>query len=96
MINVDIRIEETDIKGAAFIESDKIKLAEMTYSIASPNLIIIDHTDVDDSLKGQGIGRKLLLKIIEKARSQNIKIIPLCPFAKSVFDKEESLQDVLN
>ena len=92
---MDIKIAETDTKGAAFIESDKIKIAEMTYSIASPNLIIIDHTAVDDSLKGQGIGRKLLLKIIEKARNQNIKIIPLCPFAKSVFAKEESLQDVL-
>ena len=92
---MDIKIEETDTKGVAFIETDNIKLAEMTYSIASPSLIIIDHTDVDDSLKGQGIGRKLLLKIIEKARNQNLKIIPLCPFAKSVFDKEESLQDVL-
>lgn len=67
----------------------------MTYSIASPNLIIIDHTDVGVSLKGQGVGKKLLLKIVEKARDQNIKIMPLCPFAKSVFDKEESLQDVL-
>lgn len=92
---MDIKIEETDTKGVAFIETDNIKLAEMTYSIASPSLIIIDHTDVDDSLKGQGIGRKLLLKIIEKARNQNFKIIPLCPFAKSVFNKEESLQDVL-
>lgn len=92
---MDIKIEETDTKGAAFIETDKIKLAEMTYSIASPNLIIIDHTDVGVSLKGQGVGKKLLLKIVEKARDQNIKIMPLCPFAKSVFDKEESLQDVL-
>ena len=92
---MDIKIEETDTNGAAFIETDKIKLAEMTYSIASPNLIIIDHTDVGVSLKGQGVGKKLLLKIVEKARDQNIKIMPLCPFAKSVFDKEESLQDVL-
>ena len=90
-----ISIENTDSKGAAFIESDNKRLAEMTYSIASPNLIIIDHTEVDESLKGQGIGRKLLLKIVERARNENIKIIPLCPFAKSVFDKEESLQDVL-
>jgi predicted GNAT family acetyltransferase len=59
---MDITIENTDSKGAAFIESDNKRLAEMTYSIASPNLIIIDHTEVDESLKGQGIGRKLLLK----------------------------------
>jgi predicted GNAT family acetyltransferase len=92
---VEIKIKENDKKGVAFIESAEKRLAEMTYSIASPKLIIIDHTEVDDSLRGQGIGRKLLSKIIEKARSENIKIIPLCPFAKSVFDKEKSLHDVL-
>jgi len=39
-----IQLEETSTKGAAFIEEDNKRLAEMTYSIASPTLIIIDHT----------------------------------------------------
>ena len=90
-----IKLEETNSKGAVFIESDNKRLAEMTYSIVSPSLIIIDHTDVDISLKGKGVGKALLHKIIEKARNESIKIIPLCPFAKSVFDKDISLQDVL-
>ena len=90
-----IQLEETSTKGAAFIEEDNKRLAEMTYSIASLTLIIIDHTEVDSSLQGKGAGKMLLMKIIEKARNSTIKIIPLCPFAKSVFDKDESLQDVL-
>lgn len=93
---MDIQREENETKGSVFIVLDNIKAAEMTYSIASPKLIIIDHTDVHDSLKGQGVGKKLLLKIVEEARMKNIKIIPLCPFAKSVFDKDKSLQDLLN
>jgi predicted GNAT family acetyltransferase len=50
---------------------------------------------VDSSLKGQGAGTKLLLSIVEKARKENFKILPLCPFARSVFDKHESIKDVL-
>ncbi|WP_392388795.1 GNAT family N-acetyltransferase [Flavobacterium piscinae] len=32
---------------------------------------------------------------VEMAREKNLKIIPLCPFAKSVFDKTEDFRDVL-
>lgn len=92
---MDIKITQTETKGAAFIQKETHLLAEMTFSIAGPELIIIDHTDVDASLKGQGVGKKLLLKIVEKAREENFKILPLCPFAKSLFDKDESLKDVL-
>jgi len=67
----------------------------MTYSIASSELIIIDHTMVDISLKGQGVGKKLLLSIVEKARKEDFKILPLCPFAKSLFNKLDDIKDVL-
>jgi predicted GNAT family acetyltransferase len=67
----------------------------MTISITPNSLWIIDHTEVDDSLKGQGIGKKLLLKIVEKARNSKVEILPLCPYAKHAFEKDESIQDVL-
>ena len=42
---------------------------------------------VSDALKGKGVGKILLEKIVELARKRKIKIMPLCPFVKSVFDK---------
>ncbi len=92
---MDIQLELKQNKGAAFLERDNKRLAEMSYSRATEKLIIIDHTEVDESLRGEGIGKKLLLKVIEMARKNDIKIMPLCPFAKSVFDKHEELRDVL-
>ncbi|MFV2647401.1 GNAT family N-acetyltransferase [Escherichia coli] len=50
-------------------------------------MTIIEHTDVDESLKGQGIGKRLVAKVVEKMRREKRKIIPLCPFAKHEFDK---------
>ena len=58
-------------------------------------LLIIDHIDLNDQFRGQGLGRKLLNELVTFARSRNIKVIPLCPFAKSVFDKDLSILDVL-
>jgi len=92
---MEIQIERSESKGAAFVEKDGKRIAEMTYSVAGANLIIIDHTEVDESLKGTGAGKNLLMALVEKARKEDIKILPLCPFAKSVFDKDESIQDVL-
>ena len=52
--------EENPPRGAFFIEQDGKRLAEMTYSRVNGALIIIDHTEVDPAMTGQGVGRKLL------------------------------------
>ena len=81
-------------KGAFVWRQDGEKLAEMTYTVAGSR-VIIDHTDVDDRLRGQGAGRKLVQAAVEWARKDNVKLMPLCPFAKSVFDKTPDYADVL-
>lgn len=88
-------IEKLDKKGKAYYEKEGQVLAEMTFSVVNPRFIIIDHTEVDDSLRGEGVGKQLLQKIVDHARQNEIKIMPLCPFAKHVFEEDESLQDVL-
>lgn len=92
---MEILIEQNNTKGAAYVEQAGRRVAEMTFSLAGSHLIIIDHTEVDESLRGTGTGKKLLMAIVGKARSEDRKIIPLCPYAKSVFDKDESISDVL-
>jgi uncharacterized protein len=57
--------------------------------------MIIDHTEVSDLYKGQNIGKRILMELVKYARENKIKVIPLCPFAKSVFNKIEEIRDVL-
>ena len=68
----------------------------MTYSRASSQLIIIDHTQVPDALRGRGVGRAFVLRAVHDARRDKFKIIPLCPFAKAQFDKHADWRDVLS
>jgi len=81
-------------KGIFYIEENEKRLAEMTYVWAG-NKIIIDHTEVSAALKGKGAGKQLIEKAVEFARAKHIKIMPLCPFAKAIFDKTEAYNDVL-
>ena len=83
-------------KGAFVIKENNERLAEMTYSKAGDKLIIIDHTEVSDALRGKGAGKQLVRAAVEFARKQNLKILPLCPFAKAIFDKTPEFKDVLN
>lgn len=92
---MEIQHEENEKKGYFFIEIEGKRKAEMVYSKAGTKLLIIEHTEVSDELRGTGSGNKLVMAAVELARSQNKKILPLCPFAKSVFQKMQEIQDVL-
>jgi uncharacterized protein len=93
---MEIEHIEHGSKGAFIIEVNNERLAEMIYSKASDTSIIIDHTDVSDALRGKGAGKQLVQAAVEYARANQLKILPLCPFAKSVFDKTPDFSDVLN
>lgn len=92
---MDIQVNKYESKGMAVAQDNGKQVGSMTYSIAGPELIIIDHTDVDPAYNGNGVGKQMLFKIVEMARQKNIKIIPLCPFAASMFRKLEEIRDVL-
>ena len=95
MEEITVHIEEADQKGRAYIGSKENVIAEMTFSKAGNSMMIIDHTEVDESLRGKGAGRKMLDALVKLARERKINILPLCPYAKSVFDKDPAIRDVL-
>jgi len=82
-------------RGSFSFDVDGKRLAEMTYSVAGDGMVIIEHTDVDGSLRGTGAGKKLLAALVDWVRAEHKKVIPLCPFAKATFDKTPEFQDVL-
>jgi predicted GNAT family acetyltransferase len=92
---IAVRHVPTATRGAFVIERDEQRLAEMTYVRAGEKRIIVDHTFVDDALRGEGAGRKLLQALVEWARAEQLLVIPVCPFAKSMFERDASIRDVL-
>lgn len=90
-----IQHKEGTKKSMFYYEQDGKILAEMVYSKPNPNQMLIEHTEVDESLEGKGVGKELVFAGVEYAREHNWKIIPICPFAKSVLDRKKEWQDVL-
>jgi len=73
--------------GGFFIEENGKTAAEITYTPQGEGVISIDHTYISPSLRGQGIGEELVRKVIEYARTEELKIIPACSYAGHYFDK---------
>ncbi len=68
--------------------------AELTYSVTTPTLFIADHTGVPDSFRGTGAGVALVRALVEAARADGFKIVPLCPFVKAQGRKHPEWADV--
>lgn len=90
-----IQNESNERKGRFFLGEAENPLAELVYNFPNPDKMIIEHTDVDESLKGQGVGYRLVEAAVEMAREKQLRIIPLCPFALAVFKKRTDYADVL-
>ncbi len=86
---------DTETKGEFVLLRDGLQAGKMTYSKMGKSKIIIDHTEVEEPFKNTGAGRELVEYGVEWARKNNVKVLPLCPFAKNLIDRDPDLQDVL-
>ena len=91
----EVQLRINDNKGAFYIEVNEKQESLMTFVFAGEDKIIIDHTEVNPGNNGKGFGKMMVMKAVDFAREKGIKILPLCPFAKSVFDKTPEFRDVL-
>ena len=93
---MNIQHERSETKGRYWITSEEGPVAEMTYSRAGESLIIIDHTEVPEAFRGQGVGVALVARAVADARAEGLRIMPLCPFAAAQFRRHAEWHDVLS
>ena len=67
--------------------------AQVEFQI-SENVLTILSTEVSASLQGQGVGQQLVAYAVDYARKHQLKIIPVCPYAKKQFEKHPEYSDV--
>ena len=92
---MQIQHQQHETKGKFFTEEKGKEIAFMTYTFAGETKIIIDHTVVHEGNEGNGLSKQLMNAAVAFAREKHIKILPLCLFAKAVFDKTPEFGVVL-
>ncbi len=77
------------------LNEDGKEIAEVTFPSLKDDVVNINHTFVDPSLRGQGVASKLMMELVKKLRAQNKKALISCPYAVQWFDRHEEYKDVV-
>jgi len=65
-------------------------LAHLEYA-TQPGRLILIHTEVPEELGGRGIGGALVRAALERARTEQLTIVPWCPFARRWLREHEEV-----
>ena len=90
-----IEHQESDARGAFHLLQNGKRVGEMTYSRTNPSLVVVDHTYVDPSLRGQGMAQHLQDALVAWARDTGTKVVPVCSYVKVQFSRDPSIRDVM-
>jgi predicted GNAT family acetyltransferase len=70
-------------------------LGVIEYQEQGEKVLVANHTYVNPSLRGQGIAKMLLDALVDFARKENKKIIPVCSYVKAEFERNKGYHDVI-
>lgn len=76
------------------VENDQV-LGEITFPVCGPETVVIDHTWVDPSLRGQGVAGQLVKRTADALRSSGRKARVTCWYARTWFERHPEEADVL-
>lgn len=77
-----------------YAQCDGHAVGEITFVHTGGDKMIIDHTEVDESYRGAHVGLGLVSAVVDMARTQQRKVIALCPFAAAMFNRHPEFGDV--
>ena len=95
MEKVQLKVDEKGFGHFYIVENDE-QIGEMEISISGPNLTVY-HTEVSEKAEGKGYAKNLLNEMVDYARKNNLKVIPLCPYVHAQFRRHpQEYSDVWN
>lgn len=71
------------------------ELGHMRFRREADKVIVIEHTEVDTSLRGGQGGRRIFECMVAWARKTGTRVKSECPFTTSMFERTPSAHDVL-
>lgn len=85
MEDVKLQLDEKG-HGRFYISDEEEQVAEMVVSIAN-GMLTVYHTEVLPKAEGKGLAKQLLVAMVEHARKNGLKVIPLCPYVHAQFKR---------
>ncbi|OEK03982.1 GNAT family N-acetyltransferase [Roseivirga misakiensis] len=92
---MESRLKSDDLGGEFQVWEGEAKVAYMMFSKPFADRIIIQHTQVDQSQKGKGLGKLLFDQMIDYATKNGLLVVPRCNFTQRMFEKYPEYRGLL-
>lgn len=80
-------MEFIEEKNRIFVEQDGRRVAEIIFEKKNDDTYVITHTFVDEALRGEGIGSKLVSRAVNKIKKEGYNVEATCSYAKAWLEK---------
>jgi uncharacterized protein len=92
---MNIQHEDEGDKGSFYIDEDGERVAELQYFRSGDGRITVYHTEVDEQFRGKHVGDDLVKASVDFARAEDLKIVPQCPFARKVMERNDDYKSLI-
>lgn len=92
---IESRLKEDALGGEFQLWENEQKLAYMMFSKPFADRIIVQHTHVDPSQTGSGLGKMLFNHMIEYAQERKLSVVPKCSFTQKMFERYPQYNNLL-
>lgn len=58
--------------------------------------MVISHTEVDPALEGRGVASRMFAKVLETARAEHLRLIPVCPLFAAWVKRHPESHDLID
>lgn len=93
-MNADERVTDNKAESRFEVTVDDA-VAELIYRRRANRLVLI-HTEVPKQLEGHGLGGTLVKAAVDRAVSEGLTVVPLCPFARSWLERHPEAAGTVN
>ncbi|MDR0252254.1 MAG: N-acetyltransferase [Brucellaceae bacterium] len=97
MTDINMSIEEIDARHGRYVARiDGVEgETEITFTRRAHGVISADHTGAPDSMRGTGAAAALVTYMVEDARKNGFRILPLCPYVRAQYRRHPDWADVM-
>lgn len=67
----------------------------LRYRVTGDGERALDHTEVEPRFEGQGLARRLVGEVLDRARHDGWSVLPYCPYVRSYLDKHPAYADLV-
>ncbi len=80
-----------------FVTNEEGKIiVKATFPFIKKDTVVVDHTYVDPSLRGQGIASQLMKEVYNHCKKSGYKVVAKCAYAVVWFKKHQEFNDIID